>query len=187
MPYFRWIKQWWSVLIESRLKQWAGSLKKKVPGSPFPIQLEQESITLQKDFQTKTDFFRIHFVQVHCQPCWQEWSLQKRVKNLSWFATFGLFCATVRNLSAWQLDERRHLASASDSDRVVIWILQPSDPVALLYQPYFQWASQRGLDTWKIQKKQARQTWAEVLMLYFSFWLQFFSYKSGSPCPNPNF
>ena len=57
MPYFWWIKQWWSVLIESRLKQWAGSLKKKVPGSPFPIQLEQESITLQKDFQTKTDYF----------------------------------------------------------------------------------------------------------------------------------
>ena len=103
MPYFRWIKQWWSVLIESRLKQWAGSLKKKVPGSPFPIQLEQESITLQKDFQTKTDFFRIHFVQVHCQPCWQEWSLQKRFKKWEHdLQILGFFVHCWWNRSPWQ-------------------------------------------------------------------------------------
>ena len=53
-----WLKQGWSVSIASQLKQWAGLLIKKVPCSPFPIQLERESITLRKDFQTKTDFFQ---------------------------------------------------------------------------------------------------------------------------------
>ena len=88
-----------------------------------------------KRFPDKDRFFPIYFVQVHRQLCWQEWSLQKRVKNVSWFATFGLFCGAARNRLGWQEDKRRHLASASDFDRVVIWILHPSDPVAFLYQP----------------------------------------------------